>query len=172
MFYRSFGYADGNSCSTISQFCSHIYSACVYFLFLRSLFNCSRSSSYTLLYSTISLSYYLIPIFSALLSYVCTHRSFFSLTLFHHYFSFYFSLSPPPPPLSFSLPSNFLSLLQLSSLILSFFHNFLTYLFSIFPFIRSINVYQMDTTRKFTSLREFGNAGEYMHVLHKSYEYT
>jgi len=30
----------------------------------------------------------------------------------------------------------------------------------------------MDTTVrwKFTSLREFGNTGEYMHVLHKSYE--
>lgn len=30
----------------------------------------------------------------------------------------------------------------------------------------------MNITRKFTSLREFENVGEYMHVLHKSYEYT
>lgn len=114
------------------------YSFYIPFLSVRALF------LYAAIYSTISLFYYLIPIFSALLSRVRTHRSTSPNLLTHHYFSFYFFLS-------LSLSPNFLSLLQVSSLILAFFHNFPTYLFSVFPFIWSINVYQMDTTKIYFS---------------------
>jgi len=94
--------------------------------FFRSLFNCAL-----LLICSVILYLFLILLLNSdfLCAFILYMHSplYFSLNPFH-YFSFYFSFS-------LSLSLNFLSLLQLSSLILSFFHNFPTYLFSVFPFI-------------------------------------
>lgn len=103
------------------------YSVCVsvFTLFSFPLLNCPRSSSYTLLRHFLILL--LNPDFLRALIPRMYSPLFLPLNPFPSLFFilFFFSL----------FPSNFLSLLQLSSLIFSFFHNFPTYLFSVFPFI-------------------------------------